>query len=485
MSVDSYVKRSGSGDVKIAWNDHLANVMVCTVSSDVMKPIFVEADATTALKPYHYMWDQLPSRANAFRSRVNRLTNAILNKHESELGAEAPGIFHLPSTQEVLCVGKLCGEQDKLDEQHMLFLEGVSPENDTVHRIKVDLLRLKSWSLFSGQVVAMRAVNPTGASLQATDLWTDASLSPASTDSTKVYEEGPVKVTVATGPFCTHSNLDYRPLDDLLDAVDKSNPDVLVLMGPFVDSQHPVVAEGSLPQTYEDLWNQLVERIMDRVIAHNRSVAVGKTIQKVVLVPSLQDMHHPSVFPQFPLVVPELLLKKPAMRENRDLLMSMPNPCLLRINGVLFGFTTADPLRHMCSALYSRRDTAQPHSLVLEAAERLIEQQSFMPISPLPSHTEDSVGINLDSTQLQGTEFGEETPQILVVPSVLKEFVDTVKGSIVVNPQTLVRFGKGAGTFTEITLYPAADDDGQPGDMDIDNKAFDVMKRVGVRIVKI
>jgi hypothetical protein len=53
-------------------------------------------------------------------------------------------------------------------------------------------------------------------------------------------------------------------------------------------------------------------------------------------------------------------------REHRDLVMSVSNPCLLRINGVLCGFTSADPLLHMCSAIYARSAEQHPHSLIAE-----------------------------------------------------------------------------------------------------------------------
>ncbi len=189
VSDDTYKKRAGSGKVVLEFNEHLAQVVVSGVSSDVRKAITVEADAHCALKPYGYMWDQLPARAQAFRSRVTRLTHALLDKHESALGGE-PGTFHLPCTTEVVCVGKLCGELDKLDDQHHLYLEGVSPENDTVHRIKVDLSRMSDFCLFAGQVVAMRATNPNGSLLRVSQLWTDASLPLAATRSDLVFDQG-------------------------------------------------------------------------------------------------------------------------------------------------------------------------------------------------------------------------------------------------------------------------------------------------------
>jgi hypothetical protein len=77
---------------------------------------------------------------------------------------------------------------------------------------------------------------------------------------------------------------------------------------------------------------------------------------------------------------------KSLSREQRDLVMSVSNPCQLRINGVLCGFTSADPLLHMCSAIYARSAEQHPHSLIAEAAARIIEQQvrRLFDCAPLP-----------------------------------------------------------------------------------------------------
>ena len=46
------------------------------------------------------------------------------------------------------------------------------------------------------------------------------------------------------GPFTTADNLSYQPLEDLLRIALKSKPDVLILVGPFVDISHPQLSSG-------------------------------------------------------------------------------------------------------------------------------------------------------------------------------------------------------------------------------------------------
>lgn len=290
----------------------------------------------------------------------------------------------------------------------------------------------------------------------------------------------PVRVTVAAGPFCTHANLDYRPLEELLRTVSRNGTDVLVLLGPFVDASHPVVSEGTLNVTYEELWKEKLQRIVNHVVDHNVHHPPGKRIQRVVLVPSLLDMHHAAVFPQFPLHVDSVVASLP--REHRDLVVSVPNPTVLRINGVSFGFTSVDPLRHMCGSIYGRRPEGHGLSLRLEAAAHLVEQQSFVPMQPLPAD------VPLDSAHLAHAEFGEETPQVLVLPSLLEPFADVVKGALVVNPSTLVRGKDGGGCYCELTLYPKPSEDALDegeGAVPMDEEGFSALRRVGVRVVKI
>lgn len=54
----------------------------------------------------------------------------------------------------------------------------------------------------------------------------------------------PLSIFAAAGPFTTTESLVYEPLNDLLGAVRATRPDVVVLVGPFVDAEHPQVCRG-------------------------------------------------------------------------------------------------------------------------------------------------------------------------------------------------------------------------------------------------
>ena len=51
----------------------------------------------------------------------------------------------------------------------------------------------------------------------------------------------PLSIFLAAGPFMTTDSLVYEPLNDLLGVVKAARPDVVVLVGPFVDAEHPKV----------------------------------------------------------------------------------------------------------------------------------------------------------------------------------------------------------------------------------------------------
>jgi hypothetical protein len=59
-------------------------------------------------------------------------------------------------------------------------------------------------------------------------------------------------------------------------------------IGPFVDSQHPAVDNGTLETSFEDQMKSAMQLIRSDV---------DPSIQ-VVVVPSLRDAHHDFVFPQ-------------------------------------------------------------------------------------------------------------------------------------------------------------------------------------------
>jgi DNA polymerase alpha subunit B len=69
----------------------------------------------------------------------------------------------------------------------------------------------------------------------------------------------PLRIVTACGPFTTSNNVAYLPLNDLLQVVIDQKPDVLMLVGPFVDASHPQFAQGNVEYdgmmvSFEDLF---------------------------------------------------------------------------------------------------------------------------------------------------------------------------------------------------------------------------------------
>ena len=63
-----------------------------------------------------------------------------------------------------------------------------------------------------------------------------------------------VSLVIAVGPFTISEDLEYAPLAALLAVCRQRKPDVLVLLGPFVDAEHPLLASGNVDLTFEDIF---------------------------------------------------------------------------------------------------------------------------------------------------------------------------------------------------------------------------------------
>lgn len=63
-----------------------------------------------------------------------------------------------------------------------------------------------------------------------------------------------LSIFVASGPFSSKDDVHYEPLQAVLDHCNERPPQVLVLLGPFVDAQHPAVQAGTLHDTFDEIF---------------------------------------------------------------------------------------------------------------------------------------------------------------------------------------------------------------------------------------
>ena len=195
---------------------------------------------------------------------------------EAALGQE-PHPAGVAVQHESLFVGRICcdAEGGRLNPQSLL-LEG-SQKTSGGQRVRLDVSKLPALRLFPGQVLALRGTNPSGLCVVASQLLPGcASPLPRSSlaDLAAAAAASPrgTSLVVAAGPCTSAEDLEYAPLGALLDycAQPAHRPDLLLLLGPFVDAEHPLLRSGLAEESFEELYASRVgagcERGRGRVV---------------------------------------------------------------------------------------------------------------------------------------------------------------------------------------------------------------------------
>jgi DNA polymerase alpha subunit B len=166
--------------------------------------------------------------------------------------------------------------------------------------------------LFQGQIIGVSGINLNGRKMmvetliegldyKATDINVDADAD-ANVEvetnmnmSKETFGQEGVKIYAVAGPYTTNNNLEYQPLTDLLGVVEEEKPDVVVMMGPFVDMKHELVKNGEdLVLEYEDGTKRHVcyEQFFAAKIASELEAlyeAEPELKTQFILVPSMDD----------------------------------------------------------------------------------------------------------------------------------------------------------------------------------------------------
>lgn len=125
--------------------------------------------------------------------------------------------------------------------------------------IELDFRNLKHYSVFSGQVVAVEAMNPVGDALYVKEIFAKAYAPPACTP--KIVSR--MSIFVAAGPFTASNNMHYQPLWDLMEKVASDEPQVLILIGPLLEYTHTEIQDNLIKDTHQELFEKILTRIME------------------------------------------------------------------------------------------------------------------------------------------------------------------------------------------------------------------------------
>ncbi|KAM0363738.1 hypothetical protein ACHAO7_002045 [Fusarium culmorum] len=445
---------------------------------------------------------KLSEASEILDDRIDNFMALVQQHHkidESEFGSAAA-----QSTTEVVAVGRIASDspEGKLNAAS-LVLE-TSRRTGMGLRVPLKMDSVRSWSFFPGQIVAFRGTNASGSEFVVKEIL-DMPILPSAASSASTLEAhrekfrggpdamdedsepAPLNILYASGPYTADDNLDFEPLHALCNQAADTYADALVLTGPFLDIDHPLIATGDfdLPEeanfdsdtaTMSTVFKYLVAPAFSRLASSNPQITI-------VLVPSVRDVLSKHVsWPQDTIPRKELGLPK-AVR-------IVTNPMTLSINEVVLGVSSQDILSQLRSEEVVSRGGAQPGGdLMSRLCRYLVEQRHYFPLFPpterskLPkTGTEDGVatGAVLDLSYLELGEMVNVRPDVMVVPSLLPPFAKVVESVLLINPGYLSK-RRGAGTYARMTLYPPAASGGS-GDAMMSHQVFE---RARVEIVRI
>eukprot|EP00808_Paulinella_micropora_P016433 g57419.t1 len=361
---------------------------------------------------------------------------------------------NLPSQESRWFGGRIRSDDDDVLKAASVELEG-SRAHSQGARVKLRLGFLESYALFPGQVVLGRGVNSHGTQFVVEEFLPPVFAPHLGVPSGQVskinqrLKERPFTIVSAAGPFTCSDSLSHSPLFDLLVHVNKLQPDLLLLMGPFVDAQHPELQKEFTAVSFQDMFADLIKQIS----RHTRFLSGTK----IVLVPSTRDLHHHNVFPQPPFELPRNLDE-----DERKKFLVVPNPCVLRVNDFSLALCSEDLCFHYQRNQLYKKAQAQPGTSVEKdgksnAGERIltdiIAQQSFLSLrAPKPLS-----GLNVDFSLMERYRM-PCTPDLFITQSRFMHFATVIgDGVVAVNAKSLSQ-DKSGGSYASITIHPLSDE---------------------------
>lgn len=441
--VTSFADRANAGDVLEILNSSLSAAdapiapfpeprVKLTAASDVKK---------MAYKPLAM---KLSEASEVLDDRIDDFTNMVQEFHKLEDAAF--GSAANQGTTEIVAVGRIASdspEGGKLNAASVVL--ETSRRTGMGFRVPLKMDKIRSWSFFPGQIVALKGSNATGNEFVVEEILElpmlpSAASPPGALEAHRERLRGgpdamesdsdpaPLSVLIAAGPYTADDNLDYEPLHALCSQAADNYADVLVLSGPFLDADHPLIASGDfdLPEeatfdpdtaTMTTVFKYLVSPALNRLASANPSITI-------ILVPSVRDVLAKHVsWPQDTIPRKELGLPKTAR--------IVSNPMTLSINEAVFGVSSQDILYGLRGEEVVSGSGGQKLDLMGRLCRYLVEQRHYYPLFPpmdrsrLPgTGTENGVamGPGLDLSYLRLGEMVNVRPDVMLTPSLLPPF---------------------------------------------------------------
>ncbi|KIY04057.1 uncharacterized protein Z520_00749 [Fonsecaea multimorphosa CBS 102226] len=457
-----FSERPNAGQIIETLNEHLsaAEAPIAPFSQARLRLV-----SGTEYKKFQYkpMAMRLRESSEVLDERIDDFLALIQKAHNLE--DSAFGNAAAQRTSEIIAVGRIaCDTADGKLNSASLVLE-MSRRMGAGLRVPLKVDGLPSYQFFPGQIVALRGTNASGLYFTVKEVLSVPKLPmPSSLPSNieainerlEVSDNSsslPLNIMIASGPFTAEDNLDYEPLQALCEKAEESMADALILLGPFLDVEHPMLASGDfdLPDVrgldQEASLAALFRLWISTPLQRLCSAVPGIT---VVTIPSTRDLMSKHVsWPQERLTKKDLALPKQVTM--------LPNPSFISLNEVVFGVSSQDILYELSREQLSH---GPGQDLLTRLPGYLIDQRHFFPLFPPMSRDKLSsngvvkaTGACLDVGYLKLGEWMQVKPDVLILPSMLTPSIKVVDSVMVINPGQLSK-RKAAGTYSQISLHP-------------------------------
>ncbi|KAK9696353.1 DNA-directed DNA polymerase alpha subunit pol12 [Basidiobolus ranarum] len=332
-----FAERSNRARIEDIYNPHLKSyVSPEGMVSSRRRFEFQEKDEKE-VREYRYMFEKISEKSKVLDDRIENFADIFRETYNWEILSNPA-----QSTQSsVVTGGRVCSDSEAKINDKSILLEPSRIIGSGL-RVQLDLNEIPSFAMFPGLIIGVEGLNNTGASFTASKVFQapvpPRSMTPVSQLLFNNYDDSrlggrPLGMVVASGPYRLDDNLDFVPFAELLATIGKEKPDILLLVGPFVDQDHPLIREGDFDGTVEEIFDEYIAQPL-------RDLENSSPSTSVFLIPSIRDIVHDYyIFPQPALDSYEFRLPKNVQ--------TLSNPAQFTINEIHFAISSHDILFHL------------------------------------------------------------------------------------------------------------------------------------------
>lgn len=354
----------------------------------------IKLKANTDMSKFSYrtMAMKLSEASEVLDDRIDEFRE--LFRESMGLDDNAFGNPNYQSPSEIIAVGRIASDtsEGKLNPATVV-LEG-SRRYGSGRRVPLKIDGLSSYNFFPGQIVALRGTNASGDAFVVSEVLSLPLLNqPATkpdefdtinaryldTPDSDPDNVRPLTIMIASGPYTTDQDLDFAPLQTFLDNAAEAYADSIILLGPFLDAEHPQIRSGDFDAPPNASPDQATMTDLFRYHISSALQNFNKRVPtcNILLVPSLRDAHHHhAAFPQDKYIKKEL-----GLGAAGKMVQCVTNPMTVSMNEMTVGMSSIDIL-DMLRREELAGGKARTTNIYERCARNVIEQRNFLPVFP-------------------------------------------------------------------------------------------------------